>query len=36
LKLVCFIGFFESSYLVLFSFPLHDMFDLAMFNLRHA
>ena len=36
LKLVYFICFFRSSYLVLFSFLLHDKFDLAMFNLRHA
>ena len=27
LKLVRFIGFSESLYLVLFTFPLHDMYD---------
>ena len=30
-KLVCFIGFPESSYLVLFIFPLHDFDMILMF-----
>ena len=30
-KLVCFIGFLESSYLVLFIFPLHDFDMILMF-----
>ena len=31
MKLVCFIGFPESSYLVLFIFPLHDFDIIFMF-----
>ena len=31
MKLVCFIGFFGSSYLVLFIFPLHDFDMISMF-----
>ena len=30
-KLVCFIGFLKSSYLVLFIFPLHDIDMILMF-----
>ena len=30
-KLVCFIGFLESSYLVLFIFPTHDIDMILMF-----
>ena len=30
-KLVCFIGFSGSSYLVLFIFPLHDFYMILMF-----
>ena len=30
-KLVCFIGFLRSSYLVLFIFPLHDIDMILMF-----